>query len=275
MKQAFADKIVVITGGASGIGKSIAIRLAGYGATIIIIDRIEKTGITLVDTLTDGGYRAVFKKADVAVIDEAKKVFAAIKKQYGQIDYVFNSAGEFMAGEIRDTPIENWHMIISNNIFAVMNGAHFAYQAMLPQGNGHIVNFGSAAGLFPVPAMGIYGSTKFAIVGLTHALRNEAKDLGVKVSVVCPTIVDTPLYDRATYNNLKVRKALKRRDSLQTPEVAAKKIIVGVVKNKATIHTAISTKVGWTTYMLAPWLYNLVTQRVIRKYRASLRLKSK
>lgn len=275
MKNHFKDTVIIIIGGASGIGKSLSNQLAGNAKAIFIVDRNTEAGSKQVNGLRSKSQVSEFIYAEMVNAPEVKKVFETIAKKYGQIDYVFNCAGIFMAGEIRDTPIENWQKVIENNVWAVNNGTHYAYQAMLPFKKGHIINIASAAGLFPVPIMGIYGASKYAIVGLSHELRNEAKVYGIKVSVVCPTIVNTPLYDTAIYNNVNKEKALKARETLQTADTAAKKIIKGVIKNKATIHTSFSTKVGWWTYKNIPPLYNVLARRIINTYRKSLRKKSK
>ena len=272
MMNIYDQSIVMITGGASGIGESVVKQLSLLGAKIIIVDRDSKAGNKLVEYLKPKNEYVEYKNVDMTSVSEVEKLFDDIVKKYSKVDFVFNSAGIFMAGEIRDTPIENWQKVIENNIWAVYNGSHFAYQTMLKQGNGHIINFASSAGLFPVPVMGIYGSSKFAIVGMSHALRNEAKSLGIKVSVVCPTIVNTPLYDTAIYNNFNKAKALKARSKFQTPDVAAKKLLKGVSKNKATIHTAVSTKMAWTVYKIIPSLYNYFAQRAVIKYRHTLRI---
>ena len=271
MKNRFKDAVVIITGGASGIGKALADQLGAQGARIIIADRDAIKGAKVAEALVAKQQDAIYKQVDLVDIAATKILFDFVAETYGTIDYVFNDAGIFMGGEIRDTPIDRWHEVVRNNIFAVMNGAHFAYQVMLKQGHGSIINLGSAAGLFPVPAMGIYGSTKFAIVGLTLALRNEAKELGIKVSVVCPTIVDTPLYDTALYNKIDVKKLLRARKTLQQPDITAQRIIQGVIKNRATIHTATSTKFAWLMFRIAPWAYNLGSVRIIRAYRQKYR----
>lgn len=272
MKTSFTDKIIVISGGASGIGEELATQLAQAQATVIIADRDKMRGIELARNLTNEGYDVSYDHIDMTVQHDVEQLFDLIVKTHGRIDYVINDAGIFMGGEIRDTPLENWHTVITNNIFTVMNGTHYAYQIMLKQGFGHIVNLGSTAGLTPIPAMGIYGSTKYAIVGLSHALHNEAKDFGVKVSVVCPTIINTPLYDTAIYNKVNKRRALKSRDSTQSVNVAARRIIKGIANNKATIHTAVSTHIMWILYRITPGLYNVLARSIHRKYRHHLRI---
>jgi len=271
MKKFFSHSVVVVTGGASGIGKEIVKQIVPTGAQVIVVGRTKKTGHAFVKELHKAGYEVEFERVDMTDKKKVETMFKKIIATYGRIDFMINNAGIFMGGEMRDTKLKNWYEVMDNNIYATINGTHFAYQYMIKQGYGHIVNVASTAGLIPVPAMGIYGATKYAIVGLTHALRNEAKGLGVKVSVVCPSIINTPLYDTAIYNKLDKTKALKTRRSQQTPEKAAKKIIRGMMKNQATIHTSIATHGIWLLYRIAPWAYNIGARRATAIYRAKLR----
>lgn len=271
MKKFFSGSVVVVTGGASGIGKEIVKQLVPTGAVLIVVGRNRKTGKQFLKEMKNNGRAIDFEHVDMVNKKDVQAMFKRIIKKYGRIDYFFNNAGAFLGGEMRDSKIEDWHSITENNILSTMNGTHFAYQHMIEQETGHIVNVASAAGLFPVPAMGIYGASKYAIVGLTHELRNEAKALNVKVSVVCPTVINTPLYNSAIYARVDAAKALASRRRLQTPEVAAKRIIRGVKRNKATIHTSIATQLGWMLYRIAPGLYNIGARRVLKVYRAKLR----
>ena len=274
MKNIFSGSVVVVTGGASGIGKEIVKQLAPSGAQLVIVGRTKKSGHEFIKELKKDGYEADFEHVDMTDTKKVEKMFKKIIATYGRIDYMINNAGIFMGGEIRDTELDNWYKVMNNNIFATINGTHFAYQYMIKQGYGHIVNVASAAGLIPVPAMGIYGATKYAIVGLTHELRNEAKALGIKVSAVCPTIINTPLYDTAIYNKLDSNKALKGRKTLQSPEKAAAKIIRGIKRNKVTINTSVMNHFIWIVYRVAPWAYNIGARRALKVYRAKLRTES-
>ena len=266
LQAIFAGSSIVITGGASGIGLSMVRQLKELGANLVVIDRDGATGKRLQREMSD----VTFIRADMADAKEAEIAVRKSVEALGSIDIMVNDAGIFMGGEMRDTPIENWQIVTDNNTRAVYNGTHFAYQYMLAKKSGHIVNVGSAAGLCPVPGMPIYGASKFAISGLTWALRNEAKSLGIDVSLVCPTVVDTPLYDTAIYNAFDTKK-IKNRSSLQKPEVAALRIIVGMARKRATIHTSFSTRATWWVFKVSPWLYDVMARKVHKVYRSSFR----
>lgn len=267
---AFKDKVIIVVGGASGIGEHLVRQLSSFGKTVIILDRNKKAGTTLAKKLTTRVTgEVIFEAIEMSNTKSVHKLLHRLNTKYGPIDYFFNAAGIFMAGEMRDTPVENWHKVMDSNLQPIINGTTSIYEIMQKNGHGHIINFASAAGLFPVPIMSIYGATKHAIVGLTLGLRIEAKSLNIKASVVCPTVVNTPLYDTAIYNNVDLSKALRafKNPKVQKPQVAAMRIISATAQNKAVIHTAISTYLAWVLYRISPSLYTTVSQRFITMYR--------
>ena len=273
MRKTFHDKIVVIAGGASGMGEQVALQLYKNAQKVIILDRNKEAGER---TKAESAGVIQFEYIEMTHAGEVLHTLRQINKEYGSIDYFFNFAGSFLGGEIRDTPIEHWHKIMETNLQPIINGTVAAYELMRKNGHGHIINVASAAGLFPVPAMGIYGGSKHAVVGLTAGLRLEAKSLNIDVSLICPTIVETPLYDTALYDGLDKPKALellKHQIKVQQPDMAAKRIITGVRKNKFIIHTSFSTRIAWLLYRISPSLYIWSSRRFLRVYRNTLRLK--
>lgn len=270
--QAYKNKVVVVVGGTSGMGRATVEMLQPIAQTIICIGRNESEGQRMVDEY-DGN--VVFIKLEMKNVQDVQRTLPRIAKDYGTLDYFFNYAGTFLAGEIRDTPINDWHAIYQSNTQPILNGTSVMYDVLRKQGHGHIVNVASAAGLFPVPIMSLYGSTKSAVVSLTQALRMEAVAFGVRVSVACPTVVNTPLYDTAFFDGVDKRKALTlvRGKSVQTAQIAAERILKGVAKNRGIIHTAISTKFGWILYRLSPSVYMLFSNRFFKLYRMRYRKK--
>lgn len=268
--RTYEEKVVVIAGGASGIGEQLVRLLVSFGSQVIVLDRDAEKGSALAKDLPS----VDFNHIELGEADRVKRSVRHIMKKYGRIDYFFTTAGVFLGGEIRDTPIEDWNRISISNLSPVWNCTSIVYAAMQKQGYGHIINTASAAGLFPVPAMSIYGATKAAIVALTLGLRNEARTLGIKASVVCPTIVTTPLYDTALYAGVDRRKVLhilKTRKGLQTPDVTARRILKKVARNKAVIHTASSTYGAWLLFRVSTQLYGKAASRFFAIYRKQLR----
>ena len=273
--KSYKDKLVVVAGGASGMGEQLVRQIAGYARQVIVLDRNKAAGTSIVATL---GNKVSFKVVEMTNTNAVRRTLQQINKKHGPIDYFFNFAGSFLAGEIRDTPVSYWNKIATSNIEPIVNGTTAIYEIMRNNGTGHIINVASSAGLFPVPIMSIYGATKSSIVSLTLGLRMEAKTFNIKASVVCPTIVETPLYDSALYAGLNKAKALnylKNRAKVQQPEQAAKQILKKVAKNRAIIHTSASTYIGWAAFRVSPALYMHFAVKYIHLYRKTLRLKNK
>jgi NADP-dependent 3-hydroxy acid dehydrogenase YdfG len=269
----YKDKTIVVAGGASGIGEHIVRQLSVFAGTLVVMDRNKKAGKALTEELAGN---VIFESVEMTDANAVKRILNRVNKKHGDIDYFFNTAGSFLGGEMRDTPVEDWYKITESNLSPIFNATSAVYEIMQKNGHGHIINTASSAGLFPVPVMSIYGATKHAVVGLTLGLRIEAKTLNIKVSVVCPTIVETPLYDTAMYDGVDKDQALhylKNRAKIQQPNKAARRIIESTSKNRAIIHTSFSTRLGWALYRLSPSLYITSSRRFINLYRRTWRLK--
>lgn len=189
--RTFRDAVALITGGASGIGLALAHELASRGAGEIV----------LADVRLDAAKKAaaeVGPKARAAALDVTDaSAFATLVREThdsaGRLDYLFNNAGIGVVGPVESHTLEHWNRILDVNVRGVVHGVHAAYPLFQKQGFGHIVNTASIAGLIPAPLFGAYCASKFAVVGLTRVLRPEAQAFGVRVSVLCPGVIRTPL----------------------------------------------------------------------------------
>ncbi len=191
----FKDKISIITGGASGIGRALGEELARRGAKVILTD-INAEGIEQVAaSIRAAGGRANGKELDVTNARDVEKLIQETATEFGRLDYIFNNAGIAVLGEARDTDLEQWRRVIDVNLWGVINGTLTAYKLMAKQGFGHIVNTASVAGLFPSALETSYTASKYGVVGMSKSMRCEGADLGVKVSVVCPGFIRTAIYD--------------------------------------------------------------------------------
>ena len=227
----FAHKVAVVTGGASGIGRALGQQLARDGAKLILADVDEK----LVHE-TARGIGAKAAVVDVVDANAVQRVVDDAVAAFGRIDYMFNNAGIAIAGESHDLSLDDWNRIIDINIRGVVHGIHAAYPIMRDQGAGHIVNTASVAGLAAAPMLTAYSMTKHAVVGLSRSLRVEAQAYGVKVSVVCPGFIDTPIKDNMKSINIdndKLNEGVPVK--IMTAETCADHILRGVRKNKQTI----------------------------------------
>ncbi|MCA9686418.1 MAG: SDR family oxidoreductase, partial [Myxococcales bacterium] len=197
------SKQVILTGGASGIGRALSEELCRRGAHVLIVDRQIALAEEVVADIRARGGSAEAVELDVreaAALGACVKDFAARR---GRLDYIFNNAGIGVSGESKDFDAEDWSEVIDINLCGVINGVRAAYPIMIAQGEGHIVNTASMSGLLPAPFTVSYAASKHALVGLSRSLRAEAKQYGVRVSVLCPGVIDTPMLRGGRFGRVK------------------------------------------------------------------------
>ncbi len=271
----FKDKVAIVTGGASGIGRALCEELGQRGAEVVVADINLGGAEGVASSILAAGGLARGVHLDVTQGEEVRKLVAQTATEEGHLDFMFNNAGICVVGEMRDMDLEHWQRLIDVNLWGVVHGTMAAYQVMLKQRFGHIVNAGSADGLVPFPMMAAYSATKHAVIGLSTGLRGEAAGLGVKVSVTCPGLIRTPMQEHSTMvTELRDEDALRRR-FLQLPvgmeaSQCARAILRGVERNKAIIVVTTFAHLNWWLYRLHPALikpFNSTWVRTIRAHR--------
>lgn len=255
----YKDKVVIVTGGASGIGRGITEILAEYGALVIIADRQAELATTLVVDITRRGGRVRFMPLDVRDADAFASLSHAVCEEFGRIDYLFNNAGIVISGAVKNHSLDDWRTIVDINIMGVINGVQAVYPRMIAQGFGHIINTASMSGLTPSPGLAGYSTTKHAVVGLSNALRVEAAFEGVKVSVLCPGAVRTPLLGNGgkfgrQLSKTSVQQSLKDWEQLKPMGVDTfvRKTLKAVAKNQAIIIYPAWYRIIWAMIRVSP-----------------------
>lgn len=272
--NSFRGKIAFITGGASGIGRALALLLAKSGCVVVVTD-IDGDGALAVAKevlVAGGGARAVtLDVSDPVAVNEAIRDCV---KRHGRIDYLFNNAGIAVGGDFRDIADEDLHRIVDVNLWGVINGIRAAYPLMVQQRGGHIINTASVAGLVPFAPLAPYALTKHAVVGLSQTLRAEAHRIGVKVSAVCPGFIQSNIYTSARMAGMPPGSGLTRDLVLVKPmdtDDAARRILKGVVRNQALIVFPFSAKLLWWLYRLSPSLLAPLARVMAERYRQAMR----
>ena len=270
----FRDKVVIVTGAASGIGRALSEELARRGASVTLADINPSPVEEAAETITKAGHKAETFVLDVSDYDAVEKMVADTMARYGRLDYLFNNAGIAVGGEVRDCSIDDFRNVINVNLFGVVNGVAAAYPLMVKQGHGHIINTASLEGLIPFPATVSYVASKYGVVGLSNALRIEGTDLGVKVSVVCPGYIKTPIFQTSKMIKIdreKMLKSLPERFGI-TSEACAQIILRGVQRNKAIIVVTGFAKVLWALQRISPAVIRWMMRRDLRKSRKEMRI---
>jgi NAD(P)-dependent dehydrogenase (short-subunit alcohol dehydrogenase family) len=264
----FKNKIAIITGGASGMGRAIAHDLSRRGASVVIAD-IDTIGAEeVVQEIQEQAGQARFIETDVAERAQVHALVDETVKTLGRLDYMFNIAGIGMGGEFQDMTIEMWNHVVGVDVLGVLYGCEAAYRVMIEQGCGHIVNMASMTGLYAYPIASAYSMSKFAVVGLSQSLRSEGYGHGVKVSVICPGIVDTPLFQTGTMVGLTNEEMLATVPlKFISAQQAAECIVKGVQKNKNFIVFPFYARLAWWIYRINPNLLTPINKILAKKFR--------
>jgi len=197
MARPFEGKVALVTGGNSGIGRSTAIKFAQEGAQVVIAARRVDEGMQTVDAIRQAGGKAIFVRTDVA---EAGEVAALIQKTvatYGRLDCAFNNAGTGFGAPLHELPEKEWDRVIDINLKGVWLCMKYEIAQMLTQGSGVIVNDSSAAGLTGYARSPLYAASKHGVVGLSKSAALQYVNKGIRINVVCPGLVMTPMAERS------------------------------------------------------------------------------
>lgn len=209
MRKRFESKVVLVTGGTSGLGRDAAISFAKEGARVVVTGRRIKEGEETVEMAKKAGGVATFIQADLCNPGDIEPTVRACTEIYGGLDCAFNNAG--IDGTIR-TPLieyslEVWNQVMAVNLTGMFLCMKYEIAEMLKRGSGSIVNMAAVASQKASPVIGVaYITSKHGVVGLTQTGAIEYADKGIRVNAVCPGIIRTPLSDRTLLSNEEMRK---------------------------------------------------------------------
>ena len=187
-----AGASAAVTGGGHGIGRAIAVRLAGAGARVAVGDRDLPAAEEVAREIGDGAFAV---ELDIADRDSFAAFLDAAEERHGPLDLMVNNAGIDWIGPFHEEPDEVTRREIEVNLFGTTIGSKLALARMLPRRKGHLVNVASGVGRVPLPGSATYSATKHGVVGLTESLRLEYRGSGVDFSVVLPAQVETGMLD--------------------------------------------------------------------------------
>jgi NAD(P)-dependent dehydrogenase (short-subunit alcohol dehydrogenase family) len=226
------DKVALITGASSGIGRATAEAFAAKGARVVLAARREDELAALANEIKDQGGSASFVTTDVSVAQNVERMVAHTIETFGRLDYAVNNAGiEGKFAGVVELPEEEWDRVIDINLKGTFLCLKYEARAMLAGGQGGaIVNVGSVNSFLGFPSGAAYVSSKHALIGLTTSVSAELAPQGIRVNIVCPGIIATPMHQRARgllgdeiYDSLLQQRVHTRRAG--RPEEIAKSVV--------------------------------------------------
>ena len=219
-------KVAIVTGAASGIGRATAILFASEGAKVVLADWDERQGSRVADELREAGHDAVFVRVDVSRPEDVEGMISTAVERYARLDVLFNNAGiEGEQAPTADCTLDNWERVINVNLKGVFLGMKYGIPAMLRGGGGAIINNASVAGIVGFAGIPAYCASKGGVIQLTKAAALEYAKQGIRVNVICPGVIWTPMVERFTAQSDETRKALESLEPVGrfgTPEEVAR-----------------------------------------------------
>jgi NAD(P)-dependent dehydrogenase (short-subunit alcohol dehydrogenase family) len=197
MSKTFQDKVVLITGATTGIGRATAIAFAREGAKVIVSGRRKPEGKETVALIKKADSEGIFVQSDVSDEAQVKALVQTAIDRFGRLDIAFNNAGiEGIPGSITESTVEHYNQIFDINVKGVFLAMKYEIPALLKSGGGSIVNTSSAFGTTAAPGAGLYTATKHAVNGLTKVAALETAKQGIRVNSLSPAAVDTDMLNR-------------------------------------------------------------------------------
>ncbi|MFC0540313.1 SDR family oxidoreductase [Kutzneria chonburiensis] len=263
----FADQLVVITGGGSGIGRATALAFAKQGAEVVVCDLNHDTAA---ETVALAGGKAHAYQVNVADEGAVAKFAADVAAAHGVPDVVVNNAGIGHAGALLDATTEEWQRVLDVNLWGVIHGCKAFGELMVANGEGgHIVNVASAAAYLPSKILGIYSTSKAAVFMLSDCLRAELAPAGIGVSTICPGIVNTNIAGTTTFSGLTAAEQAQRQEASTKayrrrnfpPERVAAEIVRAVRQRRAVVPVTVEAKAARALSRLSPTVLRRLAAR--------------
>ena len=198
----FTNKVIVITGASSGIGKQVAIEFGKLGAKLVLIgrkkDKLEQTAMEL----KKFSCSTMICQCDVSKKNEVDTMTNLVLKKFGSVDILVNNAGFAIYGSVSDLSIDEIELQMQTNYLGMVYCIKKFLPSMLHRKSGHIVNVASVAASFGLPGIASYCASKFAMLGFSEGLKHELKNSGVDITVVSPIMVRTNFFDHPSFENM-------------------------------------------------------------------------
>jgi NAD(P)-dependent dehydrogenase (short-subunit alcohol dehydrogenase family) len=189
------DKVAIVTGGGSGIGRGIALRFAQEGAKILVADWLAAGAEETVRLIRDAGAEADTVVADVSKSDDAYQMVRSAAEKWGRLDVLVNNAGIVRVGSVTETTEAEWDLVLAVDLKGVYLCCRHALPQMVANGGGAIVNIASIAALLPSERIAAYSAAKAGVVCLTKQMASDYSPQNIRINCICPGTIVTPMQD--------------------------------------------------------------------------------
>ena len=257
----FKNKVVLITGASSGIGKQTAIEFAKLGSSIILVARRKNKLEQVENELKQFNVNTLVCVCDVSKKDQVEELFKIVLQKFNSIDILVNNAGFAIYGSVSDLSINEIESQMETNYFGMIYCVKNFLPLMLKKKSGHIVNVASVGASFSVPGVSSYCATKFAMLGFSEGLKHELYGTGVGLTVVSPIMVRTPLFEHPSFTNF---SKFSTGVSLSS-ETVAKTIIKASNSSRLEIVVPSVARAAIWFKQTFPFLINPIIGRIFRK----------
>ncbi len=240
------DRTAVVTGGASGIGRALALLFAREGADVVVADLDEAGMAETVAAVSQAGRRGLAVKTDVSRLADVQALANRAFGEFGAVHVVCNNAGVALWGGLESVTHKDWEWAMGVNLWGVIHGVEaFVPRMVAGKQPGHVVNTGSMAGLIASQGLGIYNTTKYAVVGLSETLQKDLRGYDIGVSVLCPMGVHTQIRQSDRNRPADLRNAPTERDGRAVeligrylpPEHVAERVLRAIYANRLYVIT--------------------------------------
>lgn len=248
MRQYFRDKRVLITGGASGLGKELAFALSREGSQVVIWD-IDPVGAEVIEEIKVAGGKGFFDRVDVRFSQEVEQAAQKIGREWGCVDFLVNSAGvhQLGAGDVVETAEEEYDTVMDTNVKGIFLCSKYIIPYMRKLSSGVIVNIASAWGVVASNKVPIYCASKAAVMHLTKAMALDHASEGIRVHAVCPGTCKTPLVEKMVAKNYK-KFGFESEDAMWAAREASHPLGLGSPKNVSDLIVfLLSDEASWMT----------------------------
>ena len=257
----FKNKVVLITGASSGIGKQTAIEFAKLGSSIILVARRKNKLEQVENELKQFNVNTLVCVCDVSKKDQVDELSKIVLQKFDSVDILVNNAGFAIYGSVSDLSINEIESQMETNYFGMIYCVKNFLPLMLKKKSGHIVNVASVGASFSVPGVSSYCATKFAMLGFSEGLKHELYGTGVGLTVVSPIMVRTPLFEHPSFTNF---SKFSTGVSLSS-ETVAKTIIKASNSSRLEIVVPSVARVAIWFKQTFPFLINPIIGRIFRK----------